>query len=87
MKDPEYLFLDEATNSLDVICRQDVLQALGNLMEGRTTVMISHDMDLVKRADHIVVIKEGIAEAEGTYEDVLESSEVFKEFIGAQEVV
>lgn len=34
MKDPEYLFLDEATNSLDVICRQDVLQALGNLMEG-----------------------------------------------------
>lgn len=49
--------------------------------------MISHDMDLVKRADHIVVIKEGIAEAEGTYEDVLESSEVFKEFIGAQEVV
>jgi len=86
MKDPDYLLLDEATSSLDVICRQDVIKAVRNLMEGRTTIMISHDMELVKDADHIVVVKDGSVEAEGSYNETLAASPSFQKFIALQEI-
>lgn len=86
MKDPDYLLLDEPTSSLDIICRQDVIKAIRNLMEGRTTIMISHDMDLVKDADHIVVVKDGLIEAEGSYEEALAVSPSFQKFISLQEI-
>ncbi|MBE6011677.1 MAG: ABC transporter ATP-binding protein [Lachnospiraceae bacterium] len=86
MKDPDYLLLDEATSSLDIICRQDVLGALKNLMDNRTTIMISHDMALVKDADHIIVINDGAIEAEGSYEETLAASSSFQKFIALQEI-
>lgn len=86
MKDPDYLLLDEATSSLDILCRQDVLGALKNLMNNRTTIMISHDMALVKDADHIVVINEGSVEAEGGYSEALAASPSFQKFIALQEI-
>jgi ATP-binding cassette subfamily B protein AbcA/BmrA len=86
MKDPDYLLLDEATSSLDIICRQDVLSALKNLMDNRTTIMISHDMALVKDADHIVVINDGSVEAEGDYSETLAASPSFQKFIALQEI-
>lgn len=86
MKDPDYLLLDEITSSLDIICRQDVIKAIRNLMEGRTTIMISHDMDLVKDADHIVVIKDGSVEAEGSYEEALAASPSFQKFTSLQKI-
>lgn len=86
MKDPDYLLLDETTSSLDIICRQDVIKALRNLMEGRTTIMISHDMALVKDADHIVVVKDGLVEAEGSYEEALTVSPSFQKFIALQQI-
>ncbi|WP_346880443.1 ABC transporter ATP-binding protein [Clostridium sp. UBA3061] len=84
MKDPDYLLLDETTSSLDIICRQDVIKALRNLMEGRTTIMISHDMALVKDADHIVVVKDGLVETEGSYEEALAVSPSFQRFTSLQ---
>jgi len=86
MKDPDYLLLDETTSSLDIICRQDVIKALRNLMEGRTTIMISHDMALVKDADHIIVVKDGLVEAEGSYEEALTVSPSFQRFTSLQKV-
>jgi ATP-binding cassette subfamily B protein AbcA/BmrA len=86
MKDPDYLLLDETTSSLDIICRQDVIKAIKNLMEGRTTIMISHDMALVKDADHIVVVKDGLVEAEGSYEEALTISPSFQRFVSLQNV-
>ena len=86
MKDPDYLLLDEATSSLDIICRQDVLGALKSLMDNRTTIMISHDMDLVKDADHIIVIDDGSIEAEGSYSETLAASSSFQKFIALQEI-
>lgn len=86
MKDPDYLLLDEPTSSLDIICRQDVIKAIRNLMEGRTTIIISHDMDLVKDADHIVVVKDGLIEAEGSYEEALAASPSFEKFTSLQKI-
>lgn len=76
MLDPSYLLLDEATCNMDVYSEKQVTEALLRLMQGRTTVMISHDMKMLDRADHIIVLNNGTVEAEGTKEDVMQHSPI-----------
>ncbi|MDE6111478.1 MAG: ABC transporter ATP-binding protein/permease, partial [Eubacterium sp.] len=83
MLDPSYLLLDEATCNMDVYSENAVTKALFSLMKGRTTVMISHDMNMLEKADHIVVINDGNIEAEGSKAEVLEKSETLKKLIAA----
>jgi ABC-type multidrug transport system fused ATPase/permease subunit len=74
MVNPSYLLLDEATCNMDVYAQQEVTQALEQLMVGRTTVMITHDMSQLDEADHIIVLQNGTVEAEGSRDEVLASS-------------
>ncbi len=83
MLDPGYLLLDEATCSMDVYSEQIVTDALFRLMEGRTTVLISHDMKILERADYIVVVNQGSIEAEGTVEAVKKSSPMLQSLLTA----
>ncbi len=64
LKDPSILILDEATSSLDAGSESLVQEALEKLMENRTTVIIAHRLSTIRKADRILVIKDGrIAEA------------------------
>jgi ABC-type multidrug transport system fused ATPase/permease subunit len=74
MLNPSYLLLDEATCNMDVYAQQEVTQALEQLMVGRTTVMITHDMSQLEQADHIIVLQNGTVEAEGSRDEVLATS-------------
>ena len=80
LKKPQVLIMDEATSGIDVVNEAEVLQALRSLMKDKTVVMVSHDMELVRNADHIVVLKDGVIEASGDYETVLSESELFRSF-------
>lgn len=73
MVDPSYLLLDEATSNMDIYAKEEVTKALLNLMKGRTTVMITHDMNMLNKADHIIVMKDGSVEAQGSREEVKNS--------------
>ena len=83
MLDPSYLLLDEATCNMDVYSEKAVTEALMKLMQGRTTVMISHDMKMLDKADHMIVLNEGVVEAEGTKAEAQEKSETLKKLIAA----
>lgn len=83
MLDPSYLLLDEATCNMDIYSEKAVTKALFELMKGRTTVMISHDMNMLEKADHIVVINDGTVEAEGSKEQVLQTSATLQKLIAA----
>lgn len=83
MLDPSYLLLDEATCNMDVYSEKSVTEALLNLMEGRTTVMISHDMSMLSKADHVVVLNNGTVEASGPREEVEKSSPTLQRLIAA----
>jgi ATP-binding cassette subfamily B protein AbcA/BmrA len=80
LKQPDYLIMDEATSGIDVVSEQAVLQGLTTAMDGKTVIMVSHDGNLIRRADHIIVLKDGRVEASGSYEQVCQSSALMRQF-------
>jgi len=58
-KDPEYLFFDEATSSLDANNERQIINNLDDFFKGKTVVIIAHRLSTVKNADQIIVLKEG----------------------------
>lgn len=83
MKRPEYLFLDEATSGVDWMKEAQVNRSVREMMQGKTVAAISHNMSFVRQADHVVVLRDGIVEAEGTVETVTEKSATFRAFLDA----
>ena len=71
LKAAPILILDEATNALDTASENAVQEALGELMQGRTSIVIAHRLSTVQHADVIVVMHEGRIVERGTHEELL----------------
>jgi subfamily B ATP-binding cassette protein MsbA len=71
LKDAPILILDEATSSLDAESEAAVQAALGNLMQGRTVLVIAHRLSTVRRADRIAVMEHGCITELGSHEELL----------------
>ena len=84
LKDPSILLLDEATSSLDADSEQKVQDALKVLMKGRTTLIIAHRLATIMHADRILLIDHGRLIAEGSHQDLLSSSELYKKLCELQ---
>ncbi|MFT7376027.1 MAG: ATP-binding cassette subfamily B protein [Oceanospirillaceae bacterium] len=78
LKDPSILLLDEATSALDANSEHKVQAALQELMHGRTTLIIAHRLATVMHADRIMLFNEGKLEAQGTHEELIASSDLYK---------
>jgi subfamily B ATP-binding cassette protein MsbA len=77
LKDPPILILDEATSALDSKSERLVQQALSNLMEGRTTLVIAHRLATVRGAHRIVVLDGGEIKETGTHEELLRAGGLY----------
>ncbi|WP_262919210.1 ATP-binding cassette domain-containing protein [Niabella hibiscisoli] len=69
-KNPEYMFFDEATNSLDANNEKEIVENLHHFFEGKTVIVVAHRLSTVKNADKIVVLNEGKVAEEGTHEEL-----------------
>jgi subfamily B ATP-binding cassette protein MsbA len=78
LKNAPILILDEATSSLDAESESLVQPALGNLMAGRTVIVIAHRLSTVRRATRIAVMEHGRITAIGTHEALMTSSPIYR---------
>jgi len=67
VRDGALVLLDEPTSALDADAEHRLLERLGDLMEGRTTLLISHRLSTVRLADHIVVLQDGRVVEQGSH--------------------
>ena len=73
--------LDDATSSVDASTEQEIKQALGEVMAGRTTFVIAHRLSTIALADEIVVLEHGRVVAHGSHDDLLEESDLYREIV------
>ena len=77
IRDPKVIILDEATSALDAISEREVSGALDNMSDSRTTFIVAHKLATIRKADKIIVIKNGRVVEKGTYEELMNNKGYF----------
>lgn len=83
-RNPKYLFLDEATNALDTVNEQKIVQALNGAFENRTVVIIAHRLSTIRHADQIVVMDKGMIVEIGNHEQLMERKGFYHTLVCSQ---
>jgi ATP-binding cassette subfamily B protein len=81
---PRILILDDSTSSVDAVTEYQIQQALDRLMSGRTSFVIAQRISTVRRADLILVLDSGRIAAQGTHDELMESSPIYAEIFASQ---
>lgn len=84
LRDPKILMLDEATASLDAESEAMVQKALGDLMQGRTTLVIAHRLSTIVDADKIYFIENGTVSGAGTHQELLKTTPLYAQYVKNQ---
>ena len=86
LKNPPILILDEATSSLDTESERIVQQAINNLMQDRTCIVIAHRLSTVQSADEIIVLDKGNIAERGTHNMLLAAGGIYSNLVAMQQV-
>ena len=81
---PPILLLDEATSSLDSQSEQAVQQALNNIMQNRTSIIVAHRLATIQHADRIIVLQNGSLVEEGTHDELLKKQSYYYNLMNMQ---
>lgn len=85
LKDAPIVILDEFTSALDVENERNILQAIDNLVQNKTVIMIAHRLETVRKADNIIVLDKGEIAQEGTHNELITQDGIYKSFISIRE--
>ena len=69
-KNPDFIFLDEATNALDASNERIIMENLDYFFKGRTVIVVAHRLSTVKNADQIIVLAKGQIVEKGTHNEL-----------------
>lgn len=83
---PQILILDEATSSIDIKGERIVQAALDRVSKDRTTIMIAHRLSTVRRADKIIVMKDGQNVEEGSHQELILKEGIYHSLVHAQQL-
>lgn len=78
------LILDEPTSGLDAASEDQVIEALDRLMQGKTVIIVSHHLALIRRAATILVLKDGRIIERGTHDELIKGAGLYSEFYEIQ---
>ena len=81
LTDPRLLVLDDATSAVDARVEHEIHEALGHVMEGRTTLLIAHRRSTLNLADRIAVLDDGRLADIGTHQELTERSPLYRRLL------
>ncbi len=81
--DPAILLLDEATSSIDTVTEMKLQEAIDRLMEGRTSIVIAHRLNTVKKADKVIVLQQGEIIEQGYQDELLEQRGIYYKMVNS----
>jgi ATP-binding cassette, subfamily B, bacterial len=82
LTDPRILILDDSTSAIDSATEDQIQQAMRHILAGRTTLLITHRLAQIRRADRILLLKNGELIANGTHAELLATSEAYRQIFG-----
>lgn len=77
LTDPRVLVLDDATSAIDSATEDEIQKAINNVLRGRTSLVITHRLSQIRRADRIIVLDRSRLVAQGTHEELLATSDLY----------
>lgn len=83
-KNPDFLFLDEATNSLDTKNERIIIGNLSRFFKGRTVVVVAHRLSTVKNADNIIVLDKGVVAEQGSHSSLIKQKGLYYKLVKDQ---
>ena len=85
MKDAPIIILDEATANVDPENEKELMEAVSELTQEKTVIMIAHRLKTVRHADQILVVDKGRIVQHGTHEELMEQDGIYRHFISGRE--
>jgi len=79
LADPRILIIDDSTSAIDSNTEDQIQRAMRRILRGRTTLLITHRLAQIMRADQILVLQQGELVAQGTHEELLETSPLYRQ--------
>jgi ATP-binding cassette subfamily B protein len=84
LKNPKILILDDSTSSVDTQTEYEIQQALDELLENRTTFIITQRLSSIKKADYIIVLEDGRIREEGSHEHLMGLNGIYRQLYETQ---
>ena len=84
LSDPRILILDDSTSAIDSATEDQIQQAMDQILAGRTTLLITHRLAQIRRADRILLLKNGTLIAHGTHDDLLATNVAYQRIFGGE---
>jgi len=85
LTDPHVLILDDSTSAIDSNTEDQIQRAMQQILHGRTTLLITHRLSQIRRAERILLLKNGTVIAQGTHEELLATSDLYRKIFGRDE--
>ncbi len=84
VREPKILMLDDVLSAVDTKTENNILNSMKRIMEGRTTIIISHRVSSAKLANKIIVLMDGVVQEEGSHEELIAHDGLYKELYEKQ---